>query len=291
MKLFFTMMCGPGSLQDLQELWEPIKDHFAGISAVYFGDRDDLEARYLEIVKGEGRIVYLPYVGRHDLARNVALHSGVIQNGDWVMQCDGLERLVPEFIQTRVPDMMSRGSGPTGDETPINTFFYYAKPILFQYHESLQYSGTPHEGLRRLDGRMSACELSHFLPDESKVRVNVRPIKRTDPYHWVDHYAKYYISTPWGSNHCLLGNEKRGDPMKIYQEREALRIEFREYLRGSGVPLTVEGLKKILTPENIPDKMKEYVNREGILNDFYRYHILKDFSVKDDHSWQSMITL
>jgi len=284
MKLWFTMMCGPGSLQDIQELWEPIKDHFTGISAVYFGDQDDLEARYLEIVKGEGRIIYLPYVGRHDLARNVALHSGAIQNGDWVMQCDTLERINPDFVKEHVLPWF----GLTGIQP--NLYYFHGKPFLYQYHESLVFQGTPHEGLQRRDDA-KPMELNQMFPDEEKVRLNVRPIKRTDPYHWVDHYARYYISTPWGSNHCLLGNEKRGDPIKIYQEREALRIECREYLRGIGVDLTVEGLKKILTPENIPNRMKEYVNREGILNDFYRYHILKDQSVVDDHSWSGMVKI
>ncbi len=290
-RLFLTLVAGPGSLEDLRELYEPIRAYFTGLCAVYHGECDDPESRYLESAKGVGRIVYLPYVGRHDQSRNVALHCGAIEQGDWVMQCDTLERLVSDFVGTRVPDMMRRGRGPMGDEIPLNAFFYYSKPLLFEYHESLQYAGTPHEGLRRLDGKMHACELSVFIPDESKVRLNVRPLKRTDPYHWVGHYVRYYLATPWGANHCLLGNEHRGDPMKLYQEREALRIEVREYLRANGVPLTEAGLRKFLTAGEIPPTMRGYINRERILNDAYRYWVLNDLTVKDDHTWAGMVQI
>lgn len=285
MKIYLSLMAGPGSFQDIDELWTPIKDYFDGIVAVYFGSRDDIEAKYLETAKGAGYITYLPYTGRHDLARTCALHCGVIQPGDWVMQVDVLERLVPEFIERHViPWYGMCGLNP-------NMWLYYSKPLLFAYHESLQYQGTPHEGLRRLDGGAKVSELSQndFFKDESTVRVNVRPLKRTDPYHWLGHYVRYYLGTPWGGNHCLLGNEHRGDPIKLYHEREALRIEVRDYLRANGVPLNEHGLRKLLTAGQIPPTMVDYINRERILNDAYRYWVLNDLTVKDDHTWAGMV--
>jgi len=284
MRLFLTLVAGPGSYEDLQELYEPIREHFTGLCAVYHGERDDLEAQYLELAKGAGRVIYLPYVGRHDMSRNVALHCGAIEQGDWVMQCDTLERLVPRFIQEHVVPWY----GMTGMQP--NCWLYYGKPLLFAYHESLQYQGTPHEGLRRLDGRAKMVELSQndLFKDEANVRVNVRPLKRTDPYHWVGHYVRYYLATPWGANHCLLGNEHRDDPMKLYQEREVLRIEVRDHLRGLGVPLTEAGLRKLLT-SGISPTMADYINRERILNDAYRYWVLGDLTVKDDHTWAGMV--
>lgn len=272
-------MAGPGSFQDLDELWTPIQDHFDGICAVYFGSRDDIEAKYLETTKGAGYITYLPYTGRHDLARVCAIHCGAIQHGDVVCQFDTLERLNPEFANEMLGLLDSR----------INTLFYYGKVLLYEYHESVTFQGTPHEAFRRLDGGTKAVELSQYQPDESKVRLNVRPIKRTDPYHWVGHYVRYYLATPWGSNHCLLGNEHRGDPMKLYQEREALRIEVRDYLRAQGVPLTVDGLRVYLTTKPITEAMKSYIEKECILNDAYRYWVLGDLTIKDDHSWSSMV--
>lgn len=286
-RLFLTLVCGPGSLEDLRELWEPIQQYFDGLTCVFHGGYHDPEVAYLDAVRGEGRVILLPYVGRHDMSRNVALHSGVIQPGDWVMQCDTLERLNPDFIR----DYVVRLAQTSLPAEQVNTYFYYGKPFLFQYHESLRYMGTPHEGLRRDDGQMHAMELNPQWPDESKVRLNVRPIKRTDPYHWVGHYVRYYLATPWGSNHCLLGNEHRGDPMKLYQEREALRIEVREYLRGLGVPLNEGGLRKVLTSNPMPDKLREYVNKERILNDAYRYWVLNDLTVRDDHTWAGMVTI
>jgi len=293
-KIFLTLMCGPGSLVDLTELWEPIKAHFNGVCAVYFGARTDEEAQYLELIKGEGRITYLPYTGRHDLARNVALHCGAVQEGEWVMQCDTLERLVPKFLKTHVGGMIRRGAGPMGDETPINTFFYYGKPILFQYHESLQYQGTPHEGLRRLDGGMQAVELSPFIPNEAEIRLNVRPIKRPDRFHFVDHYLKYYIGQPWGSNHVLLGLEKNGDPQKLFPMRETRRLVFREYCRTKlGLALTADSIKTYMLEhqKDMPEDFKKFLREEKILNDVWRYHVLERRDFTDDHDHKNMVEI
>lgn len=280
MRLFLTLVAGSDSYADLVELFDTIKEHFDGLCAVYHGERDDLEAKYLEIVKGEGRIIYMPYVGRHDLSRICAVHCGAIKEGDVVCQFDTLERLSPEFANEMLGLL----------DHSINTLFYYGKVLLYEYHESVTFQGTPHEAFRRMDGGMKAVELSRYQPDESKVRLNVRPLKRTDPYHWLSHYIRYYLATPWGANHCLLGNEHRGDPIKLYHEREVLRIEVRDYLRAQGVPLTVDGLREHFKKPLI-EPMIRFINQERILNDAYRYWVLNDLTVKDDHTWAGMVQI
>lgn len=280
-RLWLTFMAGPGSLDDLREMVDPIKDHFDGVCATYFGSIDDAEAQYLESIKGVGHITYLPYTGRHDLARTCAVHCGKIEDGDIVCQFDTLERVPTEFA-TRIRELMTAMDS-------VDAFFYYGKIFLYRYHESVTFRGTPHEGWTYQHRQPVALELSKAYPDESQVRLNVRPLKRKDPLSWCLHYLRYYLVTPWGANHCLLGNEHRGDPVKLYQEREAIRIPFREYLRSKDVALTVDGFKAFVLKNPKDAMLIEAADKERILNDVYRLWVLKDYSIVDDHSWNDMI--
>lgn len=283
-RVFLTLMAGPGSLQDLKEMFESIREHFNGICAVYFGEPTDDEADYLEANRGAGRITYLPYVGRHDLARNVGLHCGKIENDDIVVVTDALERPAPTFCRD-VGNLLS------GD---INTLFFFGKILAFRYHESATYVGTPHERFARQDGQMRAADLAHGWGEnkihEAEIRANVRPQKRP-PTHYLNHYLRYYISMPWGGNHCVLGNEHRGDPWALYHEREKIRLELREYLRSKSVSLTPEGFIEYIKANPKDPEIIRCCNAEKITNDIYRVHILGDHAVNDNHHWQDMVTI
>lgn len=288
MKIFLTLMCGPGSLTDLKELWGPITPYIDGIGAVYFGSTSDPEFRYLESVKGGGKIICLPYVGRHDLARTVCVHNGAIEEGDWVMQFDTLERVPASFATTLrsfIPLLKQRG---------VNAAYYYGKIFLYEYHESIVFQGTPHEGFRRLDNNLKAVELNVSFNDESKVRLNVRPIKRPDRFHFVDHYLKYYVGQPWGSNHVLLGLEKNGDPQKLFPMRETRRLVFREYCRTKlGLALTADAIKAYMLEhqKDMPEDFKKFLREEKILNDAWRYHVLGCRDFTDDHDHKNMVEI
>lgn len=274
-KLFLTLICGPGSYEDVHELWEPIRDHFDGLCAVCHDAPSSPLAWYLEETKKAGRIIYLPYVGRHDMSRNVALHCGVIEDGDWVMQCDTLERIQPKVLTELVPLLTQLRGG-------VDMYLYYGKPLLFAYHESLSYQGTPHEGLRRLDGCMRAEELSQAFPDEREIRLNVRPIKR-DKWHWVSHYARYML-LPWGSNHGLLGLSDRGDPATLFPAREQARLRFRDEMLQRGFPRTIDGLNAMLK-QPLDDKLKSLINSDKVWVDYYRFHVLGERDLVDEHRW------
>jgi len=179
MKTFLTLMCGPGSLIDLKELWEPIASSFNGICATCFGERDSPEAQYLETNKGVGYITYLPYTGRHDLGRICAMHCGAIQDNDIVIVSDVLERPSPVFCRD-VGNLLSY---------QINTLFFFSKILAFRYHESATYIGSPHEAFRRLDGQMRGFDLAQASwgenkLDEAAIRGNVRPLKRPHRPTW-----------------------------------------------------------------------------------------------------------
>lgn len=279
MKTFLSLMAGPGSYQDIDELWTPIKDYFDGITAVYFGARDDMEAQYLEAAKGAGYITYLPYTGRHDLARVCAIHCGVVQNDDIVVVTDTLER--PSAIFCRDVDNL------LSDQ--VNTLFFFGKPLAFRYHESITYVGSPHESLQRRDGQMRAIDLAQGWGenkiDEAAIRANVRPLKR-DKWHFVRHFARYML-LPWGSNHALLGLEKNGNPADLFPVREAKRLAFRSEMRRRGYPLTVEGLEKMLRGP-IDETLRDMINSDRVWSDFY-WHVIKGRDVVCGHDDRDMI--
>ncbi len=283
-RLFLHFMCGPGSLEDVRDMLEPVREFFDGLLVAYHGDFCDEISQYLEARKGVGRIVHLPYVGRHSQSRNVAIHSGPAENGDWVFVTDVLEHPSPLFCSAL------KATIPSWERSGANGIYYFGKPLCVEYHESLQYEGTPHEGLSRQAGGMRAFDLSGVMPDEAKVRLNVRPLRRKDPLGWVSHYARYYVEQPWGSNHCLLGNENRpkeGSPVDIYRRREQLRLEFRDQLRVTGYALTVNGMKAFLHEESL-DSYRRWVNGEKIVQDCYRLWVLNDETVRDEHTWETV---
>lgn len=281
MKIHLVFMCGPDSLEDLKEMMAGVREHFTGLSCVYHGKETDPEGQYLESIKGDGRVVYLPYSRRHSLSRNVGLHCSTLEDGDLCMQFDALERVEPKFAgQIRALGRQMRESG-------VNAIWYFDKPFVFEYHESLEYVGSPHETLKRDDGRMRAVEAKTSWPIEREVRYNVRPEKRKDqPFHWVGHYAKYFLF-PWGSNHALLGLSDRGDPNVLFPIREQKRLEFLAEMRRRGYPRTLEGLNAMFA-QPLDDKLRSMINEEKVWQDYYRLHILNDQTVTDEHKWTSL---
>jgi len=41
----------------------------------------------------------------------------------------------------------------------------------------------------------------------------------------------------------------------------------------------------------MPDELKEFINNEKILNDVYRYYVLNDKEVENDHDFSKMIKI
>lgn len=279
-RFWLTFMAGPGSLQDLRELWEPLRHLFDGLVCTYHGAREDEEARYLEGAKGAGTVVYLPYARRHSFSRNAYLYCGGMQDGDWCFQHDVLERANPAFIEQAILPFIAQWK-PGG----INALYYYGKILLYQFHESLHFEGSPHEGLRRDDGLWRPADITAQYPHEPDVRWNVRPLRRPDPHHFVDHYARYWVDFPWGSNHCLLGWEKKSG--EEIQAREQRRLAFRQLVRARGYPVTLAGVKQLFA-QPLDAELAAHINGELILHDLYRHHVLGERWMTDRHDVASI---
>ncbi len=273
-------MAGPGELENIQELVEPIKSYIRGVCAIiHDSDEFDEGASYLLKVNNElgaGNVIFGAFVQRHDHSRNRILYETGMKEGDWYIQTDCLERPKSEFLQ-KVPDIIN--SNPD-----LAALFYYGKPYLIKFQESLFYKGNPHESLQGIKGQK--VEYSQYEPNEKIVRENVRPLKRPDKFGWVRHYARYHLYPD--SNQCLLGAEHRGDIGKIFHEREIIRKRFISELDLYTYSKDVEGMIKMLYDRRDDPVIKDSINKEKIIQDVFRLYVLEDWSVIDEHKWKTV---
>jgi len=283
-KLFLTSMCGPNNETNIREMIEPIIEWLDGIVWVLNDcPTTDGGAVYLESVKGLGKVVHRQWpAGRHWAAMNDTLFTGLMDEGDLVIWTDTLERPMPPFVSRIKGEIL-----PLMDETGVDCLFYYGKAFLFRYNELLEYRNSPHWTLH---GFKQAMEWSGIEPDEKKVRFNVRPLKRTNPWHWIEHYVRYMLEYPAGCNHALLGIEKLGgNPAQQFQRREARRLDFRREVKRRGFPLTVAGLKALFSdPNQLDSVLKSYINGDKVWSDAYRLWILNDTTMVDTHDPKDM---
>ncbi len=267
-RLFLCGMTSSGKEANLRALIEPLAPFIEGLQWTFHLPRDE-GADYLEARKGEGRIVYAHYGQRHGSSMTQYLHQGTMHDGDWILQVDDLERVSVDFVREHVPVLI--------DQAAINrvaVIANYGKPLLIRFNEQLEYRGSPHWYVTNADGAMVNIELDKSL------FWNVRAEQR-DPFHWVGHYARYWLF-PAGSNHALLGLEKQGDPQKLFPIREARRLEFRREMVKRGFPLTLDGLTTMLS-QPLDQTLKDHLNAEKTLRDWYWYTVKGERALKDTH--------
>lgn len=280
-RLFLTSMCADHSDENPREMIEPIKKDIDGVFWV-LNDVPEFSPSscYLESVKGCGKIIHRSWpAGRHHVAMNDTLYTGIIQEGDFLIWTDALERPVPEFVKRIKTEFI-----PFMNEIDADVLFYYGKAYLIRYRETLEYRNTPHWSLTGWNGK--GFEYSQIEPDESKVRLNVRPIKRAgDPYHWCSHYARYYVGQPAGSNTVALGLDHfpPGDRNKQFAEREERRLRFRKLLKNRGYDLSLGGLT-LLFREELDEEVKFYLRSEKILSDYWHLIHGNQAKIKDSHN-------
>lgn len=275
-------MTGPNSLAEIKELVEPVKQYFRGICCLLHDcDENSPETNYLLNVNNElggGNIIFGAYCGRHDHSRNRILYETGIQEDDFFVTLDTLELIPIEFAKT----ISGLIDAMWNDNIDIISFYY--KPYIVRFCEDMVYYGTPHEMLTA-SHQLVTLEYSQIEKDESKVRINTRPLKR-DKNHHVSHYVKYLLL--YNSNQNTLGIEHHGG-MKVYPKLEELRKILIEELKDANLPRTVDGVIQLFAgPLN--ENIKKVINEHGQLNNFYKYHILRK-EVVDDHSWSNLVKI
>jgi hypothetical protein len=278
-KLWLTSMSGPGQVENIVEIIEPILDYIDGVIWVLNDcPVDDPGARYLETVKKGGKIIHRSFIPRHQQMMNETLYCGAMQEGDFCLWIDPLERVQLPFIQKVKSELI-----PFMDEAGVDVIYAWGKPYLFRYLETLEYRNSPHWSLAGYGGR--AVEWSNIEKDENLVRKNMRPVKRTDKYHFISHYLRYFIAFPAGSNSALLGLDHfpGGMTQENFNKREAQRLEFRKEMKARGFPLTVDGFKSMVSGD-LDEVLKDFLRSEKVLSDAYYYLINGRTDVKDSHN-------
>ena len=268
-KLWLCGITSNGNSENLKQMIEPIISFFDGLIFTYHGEEDD-GFNFLQSNKKDGKIIKANWCNRHAYSQNHFLYQGPMVEGDKFILLDSMERISPEFCKDRLLKLLE-----VMDKDNLAVICNYGKGFIFRYNDMLEFRGSPHWYPTNLDGFQANLEL------EKNMFWNVRAEQRSE-FQWVDHYAKYMFVYPAGSNHALLGLEKQGDPQKLFPERERKRIEFRKEALKRGFPLTLDGLKSMLSGE-LDNVLKAYLNNEKTWNDFYRYHILKDETIVDTH--------
>ncbi len=268
-RLWLTSTCAAGNVDNITEMVEPVLPWLDGIIwALNDCPADDPGARYLESVKGDGKVIHRPWaVGRHNVSMNETLYTGLIAEDDYMLYADALERPMSPFVSRIKAEI-----GPMMEAADLDVLFYYGKPFLIRYRETLEYRGSPHWHLEGWNGR--AIEWNKIEPDEKQVRFNARPLKRTDPFQWVTHYLKYLLY-PAGTNHALLGLDTHGDPNVLFAPREANRLEFRREMVRRGFPTTVEGFLLMCRAAGQPDdELKCWLGSDKVFSDAY-HHLVR----------------
>lgn len=274
-------MAGPNSLADIQELVSPIKPYIRGICALVH-DVDEFDEGFRYLVKtnmelGAGNILIGTYLGRHDYSRTRILYETGMKNGDWFVQidCGG------EIFGSKFGEVVG-GLIEHAKENDLNSYYFYGKPFLIKFCESLEYRGTPHENLIRKEGEIRGTELSdHFT--EEQLRVNIRPLKRPKT-HFLRHYVLYILQPC--SNQNALGLEHHGGAA-AFPKLENIRLRLVKYLRDNGFERTPEGFGEALK-KGLNDELRYLINNHKQLNDYYRFYVLGDDSVNDSHNWSNI---
>ncbi len=276
MKLFLCGMTNAGNEKNLREMIEPILEYFDGLVWTFHHSTEteyiDNGYLFLKQNKKEGAIIDAKWVQRHDYSMNRYLYEGPMQDGDYFVQLDSTERLGVEFAKNL------RNVCESMEKQNIGMMSNFGKGLIFRYNEMLEFRNSPHWTIINTTGMRVNTEL-----DKSEF-WNVRDEQR-EPFAWIDHYAKYMLY-PAGSNHALLGIEHRGKPEELFPIRELARLEFLKEIKKRGYSRNIEGLKRMMV-ESFDDKLKELINTDKVWVDFYRYHILGETDLIDEHTWES----
>lgn len=272
-KLYLCGITSAGNYDNLFAMIEPVKKYFDGLCFTFHGEQDE-GWKYLCENKGVGDIIPAKWCQRHGYSMTHYLWQGPMVTGDYFVQLDSAERLGEEFCRTKLVVLIE--CMKTNQVAMISNF---GKGFIFRYNETLEFRGSPHWYPTNLMGPAINVDLP--LTDFWNVRNEQR-----DEHQWVSHYVKYFLY-PAGSNHALLGLEKKGDPNTLFPIREGKRLEFRREMLARGFPLTLDGLKDMFS-KPLDNKLKSMINEEKTWQDFYRYFILNDKTVVHSHDDKEM---
>ena len=283
------------SLEHVQEMLDDVWDKFEGLVFCYHGELGSLAHQHLESRKGNGKIIHLPWYNHFAFQMNHFLNYGPMGHGDWFIHHDLDEKLKPYLLEN-MEELFNRF-----DSHDVDGALMYGKTFAYRFHDGLQFAGNPHTYMTGTNGKLvDIVDIYREKYGEEWIKENLfenlRPKRRLDEFHFVRHFANYYIAFPETQdfNHMLMGLEQNySNPQEIRikaNEREQLRREFRSVLRKHhGVELTVDAVVEAFKAH--PKRYLDYINKEKILNDLFRHEVLRDSSVTSSHKFEDMVEI
>jgi hypothetical protein len=264
-KIYIGLITSNGQSKNLEELTS-VYHYFDGIAATYHineGEAVDDGHLILNVRKGNGFVVKREWYGDHSRSMNEFLLNPKIRLGDWILLRDSSERISIPFarqIKMFVKQLEANN---------IRTVYQYSKCLMFMKCEHQYFRGTPHWGLQGARGEAIAIEnLQGFSRDEDYC-YSTRVTNRSEDT-FVAHVLRYYLYD--SSNHLLLGRESKLEEFRAHDET---RVRFKYYIEKElNIEPTEKGLLAYLKNNPLTNKLKDFINFEPILNDFYCYYIL-----------------
>jgi len=279
-----TWICGityGEALEAVKNNILPIAKYFDGLNIVLHKNSMLMSSEEQELFellnenKGAGKIHLFDWIKRYDFSRNRYLFDPLMQSGDFFVVLDSMEKLESSFCENDLPKIKKAMI-----ENNLEGFFLHGKGFIFRKNEWMQYQNGTHECIRPLN-RVAEITDSDEYSDSSKYFTNTRPLVR-DNLHFVEHYFRYYLID--NTMQCLLGTE---DDKDLTNERWQNRHNFRQYLYTQAVRFDYDSILEFFN-KGLTEELKEFLNKEKILNDFYRQNVLGETDIVDNHDYKNI---
>jgi hypothetical protein len=254
--------------QAIEQLLCPISPHFGKNCGAIFVDGGSADNTVKVLNSWCDIVLHRKWTNDHDFQMNVFLREGLIKHGDWVLIIDSSERINPDFLVKLKTKLI-----PNFETQNINMVYQRSKPLLFRYYDDQIFLGSPHWGLQNQRHHMvDISKFDGFQDDKSYVWS-----LRDDINKWITNGMKYYYV--YGrSNHMWLVYNPANYPnstQNLIQQHENLRHQFRDYCRNElKLNMTLLDLCNFITNEDLPEKFTDFMNKEKVIANYYRYMVL-----------------
>jgi len=233
----------------------------------------------LNLHKGNGKIVWTPWIGRHDWAMNCFLN--MIPNGDAFVYVDAQETLKVEFLEGM--RALFKEQAANG----VKSIWWNRPYCILEKTPQMQFVGNPHAWLNGIQGKyINIANESKVVYDKGGVHFgdllyNKKKRENTMLLHGVK-YSLYDLPNNQ-FNMFYTGVE--------FMEHEKRRQIFCALLDKLGYSRDLDGLEKFFREKWNYYRLDliEYLNFEFVFRDFYRYKILKhsiDEIIKDRYNYK-----
>jgi len=256
--LCFITQDDPKQVKEITEVWESFDGIFCIDHSLHNGTASIIYKR-----KKGGFYVHREFYNNTGHSANDYLLHPKIRNGDWVCIIDTSERVNFEFaknIKNTIYNLDSQG---------IGSVYLYGKLFLTKKNLDCYFLGSPHWTL--VNASDKKVELSED-PYWKNARENKRPETRPKD-HSINHFLKYFLWADVTNNHMLM---ECNNDIEEYKRREIKRRQMLRWMQDENIPLVVKDFINYLSKseDDIPQKLKDYIQEERILRNAYRLNIL-----------------